>query len=46
MEKLENFQYIFENDLLDLICDMDLAFDFCKMGGLEIFDKFLVFYLA
>lgn len=43
-KELENIQYILENNLLDLICDMDLAFDYCKMGGLEIFDKFLVFF--
>lgn len=41
-EELGNLQSMLENNLLHMICDMDLAYDFCKIGGLDIFDKFLV----
>lgn len=30
------------DDLTDLICDMDLALDYCKLGGLELLRKYLV----
>lgn len=30
-------------ELNDLVCDMDLALDFCTMGGLQLVWRFLVY---
>lgn len=32
---------LIKESLFDLICDLDLAADFCKVGGLDVVKKFL-----
>lgn len=40
-EKFEELRILVEESLIEMICDLDLAADFCKIGGLEVVQKFL-----
>ena len=42
---MQHFYDMFE-DLNDLVCDMDLALDFCKLEGLQLVRNFLVYIFS